>query len=567
MPAVAIKDSINDSGTVAYNGFGFPALRQVKLEQQMQYDGADRALAYSVYKLEVYFWAWGSTESALAADMETIRDRLSQPGGRLTITGLGYGDIDIDGVNEQDLRWGPHPKLLRLGQLGGYQALEGWWTCEFALNDCFEGSAGGRGLFVALNYDVVFAADERGLSTRVLTGYLQIANSKRAVGDRAVAVTADDVYFRAIAPVPPGFKRTQQQRKLDASRLREDFTLVDTELDTDDALPPGIAAGQLTFAIENGEEMNFQQWEFSISAVMDRLRGMDRSWAYKKWFEILDGTVANMRAQLSPSENDCIIPLRIRIENEKWGLETRFFASFRIFRSIQTILQLSQIWEPVPNSNYQLWASSMAAAWTGGISSPRFQASSDAIVDLCHQRLGGLTLSTTQATPGSDIPTSYISCDDVTESSSWLTYDNRLESETDYRTSYHQPAEAYTPSMLQDKNISTLDGDPAIAQLTRAKTSTVQYHGTPGMKVCMKGKAVRLKFKPLPPDLAQVGGYQVKLIRQKVDGPRLLGYNGPCPLYGLTWERCYLITDTPATTPRQSRKQSGPRESIVGGDI
>lgn len=565
-----IKDSTAaTTGTVSYNGYTFPTLRQVTGEMKPEYDGAMRALAYNVYTFNVYFWIWASTESTLSNSFENIRNLLSQPGGALSVSGMGFGSINVSGAgfgNDQDVLWGPKPQLLRFEPLGGNIAIECWWTCQVAINDCLSVSQSPRGRVVAFNYEAVYAADERGLSTIGRSGYLQIANSRLTQNNTSVVTSPDDQWANLVVRVPPGFRRTSQQRKIDASRSRLDFQIVDTEIASDDALPPGITNGSLRFSIENLEEMNFQLWRFSISATMERLKGLERGWSYRKFFEIVEGTVRRMRQQLSPRENDAIIPLTLSIDHEKWGLEDQFQVTFQIARDISQILAFTQIWEPV-ESNFYSWAASMERAWTGGLARLKFTAGEDAIVDLCHQSPGsGFPIVVTQP-PQYAIPVSYVSCDDVTEESSWLHYENRLINKTDDRATMHQQASEYTPVEDSEVNIAGQVGPPDLTDFSFSKSDTIQYHGSPYVRVCMVGRAVRMKFQPLEPKLKEIGGRKVKRVSRKVDGPELLGYNGPCPVYGLSWEICYTLTDIPAGKTKQSRRKTGPYEGKVQGDI
>src|SRR5690606_22891022 len=113
---------------------------------------------------ENFYRADGSTDNRMAA----IQQQLMQSGGPLTVSGLGYGDVELNtGGGVIDVGWGPRVLNVRVKPVGGNRVMQVDMTLQYAVARCGSNGAltGTPGDIKSINYAVSYGIDQAGLTT------------------------------------------------------------------------------------------------------------------------------------------------------------------------------------------------------------------------------------------------------------------------------------------------------------------------------------------------------------------------------------------------------------------
>lgn len=225
--------------TVKYNGYQFNGYSHVTISANMQYDDADRTVSYHRYKLHVDSTIYAEAGDAnVGVTFRRIRQLLSKAGQSLIIEGEGFGDLFVNYLSggASDVAFGPKPRILNWAPTGASNAVELTWECEFCIPTC-EGLGGVRFTGVsAFNYSVSFRIDSLGYTTRTVSGYLEIAMTRNGY---SIPDTADA--YRDMVKVEKPYNFTRETTwSVSTDKRRAEFTIVDTEIQTPNAYPPGV---------------------------------------------------------------------------------------------------------------------------------------------------------------------------------------------------------------------------------------------------------------------------------------------------------------------------------------
>ena len=189
------------------------------------------------------------------------------------------------------------------------------------------------------------------------------------------------------------------------------------------------------------------------------------------------------------------------------------------------------IWRPVPNSNWNKWATSLGTArGNRGLSGLKHKASDDLIVDLClGNGTGGISsmASGTNNSPGTSklqTKSSGISWPQVMQQlqipaqlptlGSWLEYDCRLVVEPVDRNVYHKPLPTSaaggspTQTAVQSAVLSSLFSSQKASFYGAPQTSPqtiVQGRGSTDFFLRLVGRAVRVGYEIAPPQIYSAG--------------------------------------------------------------
>lgn len=536
----AIKDLTSGFGIIAYNGYTFGPLRDVKLEAEPVFDEAGWAVTHLKYTLTVHAIIWGETLSAQQSGMANMQQRLSQPGRTLTIEDIGfYTDVDTSSLTP-DLMWGVKPRVISLNPAGGDLAWEVVWRCEFNVNLCIDEEFNPQA-FMALNYSVMYSTNDRGLVTRNITGYFQIPRVSRGAATQYTR-SIEEFYSRITFNLPPIMRRLSSSRQISLDRSRMDFSVIDEEI-YGLPLPDGIVAGEGTYDWENVKPHAFLQWQATLTATFEVARGYPKSLAAQKFFVLLFDKIAAIR-QATPTDG-AVLPVSLRFSTDVFGRASTFACAVRVTASLPSILSASGVWRPMPGTSFQAWQASMDAV---GLFNPRGQArlthsvQDDVIIDIC----GGVTdvtlgNDTYQIAEADGDYSPVFSCDGITEQNSYLEFKNRLSAAVEQSGSIHRPAIDWE-GMAQDFDSNILGGvtigTPANGEASA--TNPLQFQGAADNLVVMQGAAVRIKYYPEIPTLKMVGGKTVEELKRKVDIEQVSSYF-ECPVYLLTWSILYQV--------------------------
>ncbi len=223
-------------GTLSYNGYTFDGASGVKVSVEFVKDDAERTIIYSRHTIEVHTFI--SDAVSTDSQLENIRARLNHQGQALTFVNKGFGDDLIvnanGGAGIRDVKWGPIPEMLYWEPVGSAGACEMIWKVVTCVPCCGHGLSDRTTGVMAFNFGVDVAIDIRGLSTRTIDGYIEIAQTRGA--GKTIPDSADNYRFMIQPDLPNGFQR-EQTWSISASKSRVNFTITDRQLPTKNPYP------------------------------------------------------------------------------------------------------------------------------------------------------------------------------------------------------------------------------------------------------------------------------------------------------------------------------------------
>jgi hypothetical protein len=536
----AIKDAAL-GGTLVYNGFAFggdgstpPTYR---LRGSPVYDEAGRAVTHVRYQLEVTTIVYGESEEGCAARMSEVRQRLSRPGRKLEITGLGLGDTVVEReASHPDVVWGAKPRVLALEPVGGTLAWQLHWECEFNVAEPSPAAARAEA-WLAFNCETTYALDGDGFTTRTFRGYVHIAATRDKGGDPTARRTADAVRDRLRIAVPAGFRRAKNQWTESADRSRIDFLVVDEEL-PGDPYPPGIVAADVDYAVET-PSLGAGQPLASVSGWMETAPGAPRSLAATRLLAIAQDKLQRLQLAAGPAGH-VVLPGRISLKHKLFTRRTWLAIDFHLAGCLPNLLTTSGMWEPVPGSDYRSWRTSVEHLWSArGGAGLNANPADAAIVDILDNPTTRLTVGAggTARPPAAEHPVLPFLAPIVTPAVSWLEYEIRLRAARRESASVHTLAREVTFSPLGQGEQQGV-GPPFKVHGGAGRVREV--HGEPIQQVRLEGTALRLKFPPPIPFLTSVGGQPVRE-RQRVEERSQAASFCGVPAFRAKWSITYDV--------------------------
>lgn len=542
MAITALKD-LSDAnagwGVTSYNGFTFSGLRKFKLAGRDIYDEANRVITDVEYTLTISAVIYATSEANEATAVSNARKALNQPGGTLVITGQGLGDIRVNGSTPThiDVAWGPRPQSLELNSVGGL-ATEVVWVCTFRIKEC-SGTSGATTPIMAWNYDCAYSFDESGLCTRVISGYLQIRQT-RATGSTRLTTSADQYRNRIQVAVPAGFGRKTWGFPISKDKSRLDFFFVDMQLDGA-PLPEDIIKADLTYGVESIPP-GFQKFHATLSGTLEVAPGKPTSRAARMFMTIALDKLTKLRRNVGA--NKTVIPDRIRMETAVFGRASSFSISFLVISCLDDIIKKGGIWESLSGVTYEKWARSMERVWNvRGTAGLVYNPSQDALVDLCSSNaINPIGNDGGTSTPY-ESDTGVFGAGQISKENSWLAFENSLEVSRAHSLAHHKVSDGYTPgdAPLNSADFITQDVTSLSAVISVVRRDVSQYQAGPTELVLMRGKAMRIKYKPAIPRLLKVGGFDVEVVKEKIDGPKTVGCFFDTPVYVARWAILYRL--------------------------
>jgi hypothetical protein len=499
--------------------------------------------------------------------------------------------------------WGPIPgEIIVIPKGSGYTAnrtgdgaaVKLSWSVTFRLPDC----AQARHRFAPLefSYDVSYDIDYAGYTTRTINGFIRIAMTLRAAGNKELPDSADRYREQCCPRFVQGFRRKPGRFKLNNAKDRLDFTILDEEMEGP-APPPGIVDCEASQDTGNAGGMNFAKWESSISAKYEMAKGVSVQVALDAFAALVKDRAGaadlygvqsrSSKLRSAYSGSAVLLPVKFRMTRPnlykrtivQMSLQYIYFVANGVNGSFANAILASGMWRPVPGSDWKLWAASMA-----GILGPRghanllFKPNDDKITDLCSP---SVRVAGTQYEFPEEDGSALLGALDISPpkaENSWLEYQSWIEVETDSGVvTYRQLSEvenlggsggvgdgseelrqvesgaltvnlpladntnaiskAATPTLAAD---STSGDDGATEVVSTAPTQIVLY---------LIGKAFRAGFQIPVPELDDVDGTS-PVLANRLDANPKEGFvtgifsNYGVPIYFATWRQRYIVTQT-----------------------
>lgn len=357
---------LTGTGDLTYNGIKFPVQISATISLQPVYDAADRGVKYTrhLFSITAIFHdeLLPHVPGTLDSDLPLVLEKLQQPGGILIFASKGFGANYTLNTAIQDVAFGPKPRVLEWTPVGNNKSVRLRWQCEVAVLPCVDlVPAVYKNRPISVTYTYTWSLDEAGLTQRTTTGTIE------AVGTRTIALddppgkvelSADDFRSSFLLGVPLGYTRSRQDYNLSPDHRILTFTIVDTEIPSDNPYYPGILRPSVRVSVGNiGGEISMLNWNMTISGSISTAMGVPRWYAWVAYWMIVEHRVKliRMRAKLgdpstgSPSmrPGDVLYISEIHFEEEVFGRSMSFSCRIVFACELASIMHASGLWEQI----------------------------------------------------------------------------------------------------------------------------------------------------------------------------------------------------------------------------
>lgn len=556
--------SLGDQMDGQLSGNPFPP--KIKLASEYVYDDADRVITHVKYTLTVEAIIYAGSELSESQDMTLIEEELSKPGKELILEGIGLGDIRTRSAvtrtgqrNDRDVIWGVKPQSARFTSLGGFRAWELEWICEFNITVGASASAFSGALFLALNYKSSWSFDTAGYATRVIEGSYKVPQEAGGPNARFNKnnFTADSMRDSISIRIPHGYKRVGHNWSESADRTSMTFQILDEEIHGE-APPPGIVEWDVEQNISN-ISIGFTRWKLTFSGTIETAPGYPRELAGERFIRyVLDKITVFKRANMdAPARSQMlVIPETINISHRDRTRKTRMVIGFIATTCIKNLFGEGVIWDEPLRDGWTPWAKSLQENWsTRGFSRTQPTKGSDILVDLRDKPTGFAEIGHTVNRPKRVVSSIRLPFDcEVTKEDSYLAYDVEIRLFQKQNAVVHTLSRLYTPAKIAARaHFDTIDkvavaglGEPyelaklsASEKLEDVTAQIVNYVAPPENRVVLRGKLLRLGFRPVAPSLISIGGQELVQLDER-SSLKLWGNFFGCPLYLMTFVKVYI---------------------------
>lgn len=371
------------SSDVYYNGWVFDPLYRSKMRGRVIYDDAGIIPVCTEFELSVQAMVTSAgPPNGTNINIATMRQQLQTAGAELRYSNKGMATSLVinaaAGGGLRDVRHGPRPVTFEFVPVGDANAAMVTWAVTFCIpEDCSSPVTSGRPM--ACNWDQDFSLDANGYTTMRIAGYIEIPMSRATAASRTFPDQAD-AYRERIYPSPPaGFRPVERSFHLSADRKRLDFSLTFQEI-PNDGLPVYCTSANGSHSVRPAGPMGggMARWNARIDASYVVARTESKQRAYANFFALALDRIR--RAGKSALLTSLSFSDGLYLDSPKVGCSIEYsFPS-----SLGNILQSSGIWQPVPNTNQQQWATSVNAALAArGFAGLRHNLNDSAVVNLC----------------------------------------------------------------------------------------------------------------------------------------------------------------------------------------
>ena len=338
---------------------------------------------------------------------------LQKPAGTLIISDRAQGSWPVNLLNFRDVKWGPKPMSVRLVKdVGSNKLTYLTWRVQFALMTCDDALSTGimeRG--ITLN----FKEDHSGYTTRTMTGYARIAQTRRTPLSRQLIDSIDNYREELTPPLLVGFRRDQNWT-LSQDKCRIDYTITDEQLGPN-AFPRGIVEADASHSYSTIGTPGGARWMFNLEAQYELMQGFTTDnaiWAFLAMMKdrlddarnmVQGAGLAGVGFPLAPGGpvlGDKVWPIPWAFSVSEPTIfgrtKAKFNASYMIAGcGLSEILRTGGLWNAVPNlagtadASHADWNNQVTHGYAGGLPlmgsrgflGLKFQISDENITDLC----------------------------------------------------------------------------------------------------------------------------------------------------------------------------------------
>lgn len=588
MPGVANPQEM----LVSYGpNFTFPvSMKPIDSALKPVWDQAGRVVVAHEYSftLSCVLYPESDDEDDASRQMELVRQQLTKEADVLKIIGVGFGGLGNDdfivnspGGRVWDLKWGPHPDLEVFKQIGSSLAWEVVWTVTTTLAPCPEESMPGKGRAMEWNYKVSWDVNEKGLTTRSVSGHVTIPLTRFPGPDVLTVKDSADSLRESVKDllIPAGFRRIPGRSDLSEDRRTLTFSLQDVQFENQYCPPPGVilvtARHDFTTA-----QYNWFKATHTLSATYTAARDYPKSVAWTHFTELYLS-----RRAAAEKAGQTFIPLILSGGETPYDTVTTFNLRYLVMghqkkadaQRLLALLPFRQgLWTPVPSSSWGAWVESVGrtAMHSRGYAGMKFDPADDYLLSLCQPPGDKLTnlsnktreykLRNVELGRKPNLPPG-----DPDPEDSWLQYRVRLrilqrDDNVVLKLLPTTPVEAgYKPrrgDVMNDK----LGG--FIADYAPPPPGTerrvVQFRSEADYRVVLEGEAIRVGHAISNPVLTEVGGVKAFPVNDDGDhfSQEIVANAMLTPIAVATWRQAYVLLGTP-------RKPIGPPDNPTIGSI
>ncbi len=535
--------------SLSYNGYTFSDRSHIDVSTEPVYDDSDRSVTYLKHMITVQAIVIpedgsGASAGTTANTMQDIRRRLTKPGQRFSLTDSGFGpDIVIGNIGTNavnDVNFGPKPRMISWKPIGNTVSAEVTWQCEVCIPDCeFAGYEG----VASFHYSVRFSLTDRGHTTRTTSGHLEIAAHRKGVitddvysGTREISDSADNYRHLINVTKPANFKR-QQDYELSADKRRLRFTIVDTEIQSPNAYPPGVSIIEGNHRVRtNKYSRTTAQNSINVSIQLDRDQPKIMAWEIFR-------AIVNKRISHPIAAGLTVMFEDLEIDEPLFAFRLQFSLSYRVIgEEIRKILTSLGLYRSLGYS-WETWAATRELVeGERGLAQLSHDESQDELVDLCTQgslpAIGGDSLTVL----GPDSAYQGLCNEKPDPEKSYVHFEATLIDETE--------ANSVTTYTLGEVDVQNNTFDPAdpLATLNNVEATDIEAviaEAAPGQRFRWKGYMERMGY-PIPtPDILQVGDVTLKRVGKGKVGRKLKGVYFCQRVYSAAWNILYEVTERP----------------------
>lgn len=544
---------------VAYNDIVFPGIgTRVTASEQYIYDESERTVKATRFKIRVQSivvsemapsGGWVESQEIpqfnAGIAMQRIRQLLSKPGGSLIIDHEGFGErieINTQGSDVRDVSWGPKPRTLVWEPVGNTATVEIVWECEFEIPVC-DGTVRPRFQGVSqFNYSVSFMIDNKGYSTRYITGVIEIAMTRINRRNRLLVDSVDNYRDRIIFAKPPDYERTLEW-VVSTDKRTANFTIVDKQIQSPNAYPPGVVA--ITASHRVGiTRSNMHAIENVLTASIELAPTEHKSRAWMIFREILRQRQAN-------STQAAIMLKRLELVEDIFGNKVEFQAVYEFIEipTVAAILTHSGLCKPVKLSvsadGWREWSDSMNSPLAGngtdrGVSNLTHEWTNESIVDLCETPTSGVSVYPSPRALEAIQPGPL--CNPLpSPEQSWSIFSAKFEYREKGRTTV---SVQLAPNDLRPLDYTTSSTTTSMPQVSSGEKAKRYIEDKAGSQVLIfSGYAERVGY-PIPkPGILEIAGRKYRPIGHGAFDTRFMGIFFCQPKYAAAWKQQYQLVE------------------------
>ncbi len=374
-------------GTLSYNGYTFSGASTVRCNIEFVKDDAGRTTKMNRYTLDVKTTIVGVASGTTDNELANIRVLLSKQGGPLVFANRGLAEIRVNTPGgQQDMAWGPIPEVLTWESIGSSQACDVTWRVTFCLPDCSTNRYHSNTGLMSAGFEVDYRINERGFTTRTVTGHLEIGMTRRSAGSTTIPDCADLYRHLVQIATPPNFQRSQSY-KTNLSKTRLDYTVTDTEIESANPWPNWVTkiTARHRTSVAGGYRGAVKQ-RHNITAQIELMRGVDPALMWEIFRAICGQRIAAAFAGVSESasmSSPSIFLDELSAEEDIFGFSGSFSLGYHVLQTPEFLLTNSGLWKPL-GTNWSSWQSTMQSVFKQrGLTGMVLDPSNDTIVDIC----------------------------------------------------------------------------------------------------------------------------------------------------------------------------------------